>query len=432
MHRTITAALALTLVAGAMPLAGQSVASRVSQAPTGEVRMEVDSRTGVCGDGRDVVGYRNAIFARNFQSIGGHWTSSRCVPGPLRVSLTVADGQVRQLRTQVGGNWPAADGRVTDLGSVPPAEASAYFFSLVPRLELSSGKDRLLIPAVLADDAPVIQPLLALARDTAREEHTRRSAVQWLGLLGDASVIPALVQLARADVDDDGNDKAGKKSLASSALAALSSLDGDIGIPALIDLARAPNVGTRRAAVFWLGQNGDPRARRMLHSVIENSSESSRVRSHAIFSLAHGRDTPISEFTYLRALYARLDEEDLKGAVIQGVAEDESDGGRWLITRALDERESRKLRKSALFWAGQREETPTSELVRAYRELSDDALREHAIFVLSQRKDDAATDELLRIAREDRNTNMRSKALFWLAQSDDPRVRKLIADLILR
>jgi HEAT repeat protein len=416
-------------------LGAQSLASRVAQAPDGVVRMQVDSRAGVCGNGRDVVGYRNALFARNFQSIGGHWTDSRCVSGPLRVSLTVAGGQVMQMRTEVGGSWPATESRVTDLGVVSPREASTYFFSLVPRLEVASGKDRLLLPAVLADDAPVIQPLLALARDPGRAEHTRRAAVLWLGLLGDASVVPALVQLSRDDddADDEGNDKRGKKGLGSSAVAALSTLDSDVGVPALIDLARSGRVGTRRNAVFWLGQNGSQSARRLLHSVIENANEVSRVRSHAVFALTHGGDTPEAEFAYLRALYPRLEGDALKEAVIQGMQEDEEvAGGRWLVDRALDRRESSKLRKSALFWAGQREATPIAELVRVYREAAEPDLREHAIFVLSQRQDDAATDALLRIAREDHDTGMRGKALFWLAQKDDPRVKKLIADLLLR
>jgi HEAT repeat protein len=409
----------------------QSIAAHVAQAPDGVVRVQFDGRVGVCGDGRDMVGYRNMLFARNFQSFG-KWSAPRCVSGPLRVSLTVAGGTVREMRTQVGGSWPATDSRVTDLGVVPAGDASAYFFSAVPRLESAAGKDRLLLPAVLADDAPVIEPLLALAHDTRRTEQIRRQAVQWLGLLGDASVIPALVQFARDDVDEEGNDKAGKKGLGSAAVAALSTLDGDVGVPALIDLARTGSVGTRHNAVFWLGQNGDPRARSMLHTVIENANEASRVRSHAIFSLSNGSDTPESEYAYLRSVYSRLESDELKERVLQGMQSDESGGGRWLIERALDTRESHRLRKSALFWAGQRESTPTAELLRVYRETPDAGLREHAIFVLSQRKDDAATDALMGIAREDRDTRMRGKALFWLGQKDDPRVRKLIADLILR
>ena len=45
---------------------------------------------------------------------------------------------------------------------------------------------------------------------------------------------------------------------------------------------------------------------------------------------------------------------------------------------------------------------------------------------------DAATDALLAIVRDDKDTRMRGKALFWLAQKDDPRVKKLIADLVLK
>ncbi len=336
------------------------------------------------------------------------------------------------MLTQVGGAWPSTESRVTDLGVVPSREASSYFFSLVPRLETETGKDRLLLPAVLADDAEVIAPLLALARDERRALNTRRHAVQWLGLLGDASVIPTLVAFASEDADDDGDDKGGKKGLGSTAMAALGTLDGDIGVPALIDLARSGAVGTRRNAVFWLGQNGDPRARRMLHTVIENSREESRVRSHAIFSLSQSGDPVAAEFGYLRTIYARLDDDELKEAVFHGMMQDEGAGGHWLIERARDSNESSRLRKSALFWAGQRAATPTADILSVYRDAKDSGLREHAIFVLSQRQDEAATEALIRIARKDDDKSMRGKALFWLAQKNDPRVTKLIADLILR
>jgi hypothetical protein len=414
-------------------LQSQTLGQRIARAPEGEVRMQVDSRAGVCGDGRDVVGYRSAIFARNFESMGGHWSTERCVPGPLRVAISVSDGEVTRVRTQVGGSWPATAQRVTDLGAVPAADASAYFFDLARRLD-RGGKDRVIIPAVLADVPAPIQPLLSLARDTDRTTDLRRAAVQWVGLLGDASVVPALLTFAREDVDDDGNDrKAGKKTLGSSAVAALSMLDGDVGVPALMDLARNGSVGTRRNAVFWLGQNGDPRGRRMLHTVIEDANESIRVRAHAIFSLAHWREVPAPELAWLRGVYARLQGEELKKAVLQGMTNDEEPAaGRWMLDRVLDVDETRELRKTALFWAGQREETPTADIERVYRDVTDNAIREHAIFVLSQRSDDAAADALMRIAREDRDTRMRSKALFWLAQKDDPRARKLIADLVLK
>ena len=340
-------------------LGAQSIASRVASAPDGVVRLEYESRYGVCGDGRELIGYRNALFARNVQSYG-KWQASGCSAGPLRVTLHVGRGQVRQMQLQVGGRWPGTTDRVTDLGSVPAREASEYFFSLVPQLETSSGKDRILLPAVLADDSPVIAPLIALARDTARLERTRKNAMVWLGMFGDST------------------------------------------------------------------------ARQYLHTVIESANEDREIRSHAIFSLANG-DPPETEFAYLRALYARLDDDKLKESVLFGMAQGEEPGSRWLIERALDTRERIKLRKNALFWAGQSEATRITELVRVYRTtVTDEDLRDHAIFVLSQRSEDAAIQALIAIAKEDPDKKARGKALFWLAQKNDPRVTKLIADLVLR
>jgi hypothetical protein len=406
----------------------QSIASRVDRAPDGVVRMQVHSRLGVCGDGEDLVGYRDAIYGRNFQSMGGRWTARRCAQGDLRVTIHKSDGDVTRLRTGVGGAWPRTEQRVTDLGVVDADEASAYFFTLVPRLEHRE-PDRLLLPAVLADAATPVQPLLRLARDNDRRMDTRRSAIHWIGLLGDASVIPTLVQFARAG---DGSDE---KGVGGAAMSALSMLDGDVGVPALIDLARPGegSVATRRTAVFWLGQNGDLRARRMLRSVIENASEESKVRAHAVFSLTHGREAPEAEFAWLRSVYPRLRGDEIKEQVFQGMTNDEETaGGRWMLERAVDVDEAMTLRRSALFWAGQRKETPTADLVRVYRDVPETELREHAIFVISQRRDDQGIEALIRIAREDRDTKMRSKALFWLGQSNDERARKLIADIVLR
>lgn len=424
-------AVAATLVAASPAAFAQSLASRVSRAPDGVVHVEFDARPGACGDGRDMVGFGRALFARSFESVG-RWHNARCVAGPVRVSLTVARGQVTTLQTQIGGAWPSSTSRVTELGAVPSREASAYFFGLVPRLESATGKDRLLLPAVLADDAAVVSPLLALARDGARTDWTRRSAVQWIGLLGGASEVSALVGFAMQGADDEERDKAGKKGLASAATAALSYLPDGVGILPLIELARTSPASTRRNAVFWLGQSGDPRAIRMLHTVIEDGKEEDRVRQHAIFSLANGGENPASEFDYLRSMYTRLDGDKLKEAVIQGVAQERDAGGRWLIQRARDASESQKLRRSALFWAGQREATSTADLVGVYRDGGDLGLREHAIFVLSQRQDEQATSALLNIARTDSDTRMRGKALFWLAQKQDPRVTKLISDLLVK
>ena len=70
--------------------------------------------------------------------------------------------------------------RVTDLGTVSPADAASCFFTLVPELDGHSKRERLLLPAVLADDAATVPRLIALARDQSRTEEQRRVALQWI------------------------------------------------------------------------------------------------------------------------------------------------------------------------------------------------------------------------------------------------------------
>ncbi len=255
--------------------------------------------------------------------------------------------------------------------------------------------------------------------------------MQWLGLLGDASTVPALVSFTKGGPDNVDDSRDGE-SLAGTATSALAMIDGGAGIPALMQLARTGSVSVRRNAVFWLAQNGDPRGLRVLHTVIEDTKEDNRVRKHAIFSLGNSDEAPASEQAYLRSMFGRLDDDGLKEAVLQANANDHSDGGAWLLARVKDSHESVKVRKSALFWAGQREATSTSNLVAAYHGMDDRSLQEQAIFVISQRDDNAAVDALMKIARDDPDTKMRGKALFWLAQKHDPRVAKLIGEMVLK
>ena len=431
---SISLSIAVSLLAASAATGQTTLANRVAQAPDGVVRVTFASRPGTCGNGRDMIGYRKALFADNFQSIGD-WNAPDCVPGPVRVSITRTNGQVTRVRTSVGGDFPRTIERVTDLGMVSPIDASSYFFSLVPQLERngSAEKSRFLLPAVLANAGDIVPQLTSLARDDSRTTETRRHAIHWLGLLGDARVVPTLVAFARSsdsNDEDSGSGKGGKKGLAETAMMALGSMENSVGVPALIDLARDRSVGTRRSAVFWLGQSGDPGALATLHTVIENQQEDDRVRSHAVFSLGQAADKDPSQIRYLQSIYPRAT-SGMKEQIFLTMSQ--RDGGSdWLLQKARDPNESMDTRRKALFWAGQNRDTPTRDLAGFYRSITDESLKEHAIFVLSQRDDEAALNELMRIAQSDTDRRMRAKALFWLGQKDDPRVAKLIADKISR
>ena len=432
--RTLGSALGLLTLAIAPVLGAQSAASiaaRVSGAPDGEVRMTYASRPDACGDGKDAVAIGHALNVYGSIESYGSWSGINCQHGPARVALTVRDHQVVALRPHIGGRW-SSDGAALDLGTVPAAEAAKYFLALAPRISASSRRNPLLA-AVLADSADVTPELLRLARDGSLAVETRRRAVNFVGVVGGPAVVAPLTELARSGSSSVNADDAGPgNGVQSAAVGALAMLDNDVGLPALTDLARQGNEGVRKSAVFWLGQSDEPRARALVRTVIDDDRETDAVRGSAIFALGQGANSTAEDGAFLRSAFDRLQSERLKDRILMAVAQGDDDSGvRWLLARAKDERQPLEVRRKAVFWAGQGH-AAVADLVSLYGTVSERRLREHVIFVLSQREEESATDALMKIARSDEDRAMRSKALFWLAQKNDPRVAKMIAEIVAR
>jgi len=252
--------LVFSLVLAAGPATAQGLAARIAAAPDGRVRLSFAARPGVCGDGRNVISLQCSRGQCGRQTITSHgWDGEGdeveydCEPGPVRVSLTVRGGEVRALRTYVGGRWvtPAAPG-VTDLGTVPAREATEFLLELAKSADGRVGEEAIL-PATFADSVTVWPSLLKLAREERVPERTRRQAVFWLGQTAGEAATRGLTGLVEdSDVDREVKEQA---------VFALSQQPRDAGVPALIRIARTnrePDV--RRKAIFWLGQSGDPRA----------------------------------------------------------------------------------------------------------------------------------------------------------------------------
>jgi HEAT repeat protein len=415
------ATLALLALAG-LPLAleAQPLARRIADVRNGEVRIAYVPRSGVCGDGRDVIVYGDWFYVA--PSVEGHGrTNARCLEGPVRVTVTVASGAVTGVHTSVGGRWRDS-GRVTDLGLVPAAEAGVYFLGLASALQGKAGKEALLA-GVLADSTDAATPLLRLAHDAGRPLEIRRRAVRWLGAVGGAAVVSAVGAIAE--------DAGAPRDLREAAVSALAESESDEGVTRLIRLSAGPaDAWLARKAIFWLGQANDDRAHETLRALVQRQSADEDLRAEAIFALGHGSGTA-EDAAFLRGVYSRLESGRLKEKVIQSVAQLEGDENvDWLLSLALDARQSFEQRKQALFWAGQ-SDAPGAPIVKAYDRLNDRQLKEHAIFVLSQRdEDDASLDKLIDIARHDPDRSLRRKAIFWLGQSDDPRAQELIRDLV--
>ena len=82
-----------------------------------------------------------------------------------------------------------------------------------------------------------------------------------------------------------------------------------------------------------------------------------------------------------------------------------------------------------MFWSGQGD-MPLQQLVALGPRLEGRDLREHFVFVLSQRRDEEAVDALIALARTDPDRELRKRALFWLGQSKSQKARDFLVAFI--
>jgi len=268
MMRTTTILVSLAsaaLVAAAPRARGQSLAQRIASAPEGRVQFHFTARPGVCGDGRSFIALGQSLFmGSSMMNLGDSEWRVACVPGPVRVVLTIHDHDIERLRTYVG-DLPPRTPEVADLGDVTTHEAAAYLLSLAERLD-GSVSERAILPAVLADSVVVWPRLLTIARDSVtRPRSTRQTAAFWLGRFAAA----ALTGRTIATLDDRG-DEDDDTDVRSAAVFGLSQLKHHAGVPPLIQVAQTNrNARVRQRAIFWLSQSDDPRALAFFERALE-------------------------------------------------------------------------------------------------------------------------------------------------------------------
>ena len=247
----------LAACVAAAPLSAQSLADRVARAPDGTVHVTYAARAGVCGNGAGMISFdcENGTCGRHRITTNSDWdddTPCACDSGPVRLALQVTNGHVTRLRTYVGGHWKPAAAGVTDVGTVAAPEAARFLLDLA-RTGDGRASEEAIFPATLADSVTVWPDLLKIARADAVPTHVRNQAVFWLSQAAGDAVVKGLKDL----VDDDNVDR----DVREHAVFALSQEPHDVGVPALIQIARAnKDAGVRRKAIFWLGQSNDPRA----------------------------------------------------------------------------------------------------------------------------------------------------------------------------
>lgn len=463
MRRVLSFAI---LAALPLPVAAQQLADRVAAVRNGEATFFYAARPDVCGDGRVLIlrwlepGSQMVMFSSDWGMTIGSWAmpGQVCTHGPVRVQLTIREGQVRLLQPSVGAS---GSGRGRDLGVVSTQAAVDFLLALARQApeELSS---RALLAAAVADSVTISPRLVAMADDRRLPAANREQALKWIGWTarreGNTDADPHVRAIAADDSDDpDVRERAIRVVALPAGDAFLKDLYrrltmtrlkerviralGESPSPATVEWIErvARNAGedlelreravrvlgedlheTRRVKALYqdldhpelkdrairvVGETGDSDAIAWLRSVAVNRAEPVEARDRALRVLGEQTESP-----YLREVYDRLDNPDLQDRVLRALGEA---GGvenvRFVRRVALDANAHGDLRDRALRVLSEAG-VPTTDLVGLYDSIHDPDLQERLIKLLAERGDRDARAKLALIAANDPNPDLRHRA----------------------
>ncbi len=156
-------------------------------------------------------------------------------------------------------------------------------------------------------------------------------------------------------------------------------------------------VETRKRAAFWLGASRG----------------------------AHGIAT-------LKRMLAGDPNSDVRDRVVFALSQSKDPAGIPLVIDAARNDKDAHIRGQALFWLAQKAAAQVAKdaIQNALANDPDSAVRERAVFALSQIKNNEGVPMLINLAKSHRDPAVRKKAMFWLGQSKDPRAVEFFAQVL--
>ncbi len=134
---------------------------------------------------------------------------------------------------------------------------------------------------------------------------------------------------------------------------------------------------------------------------------------------------------FLIDLLSETDSHAIKDKAVFSLSQIKSAEASDALAGLVDHHADQSVREKALFWLAQNDPEKAQKAAMAL--LASDSGRsemENAVFTLSQLPDEQSADALLRIIKGDYARAVKKKALFWLSQSDDPKTLAQLEDLL--
>ena len=248
----------------------------------------------------------------------------------------------------------------------------------------------------------------------------RKTAVFIVGSRGDPDAAPMLVSTLKSDPSPV---------VRAEAVNWLPKLMGDAGVTVLEDILRTEqDERIQRSVVRTLAASGNARARTAIRTLIDRKDAPINLRVDAVSGIVSERATS-DDVAYLRGLYARADNDQLKQAIVSSVARiggPETD--EWFLNIAKSPAEPTPVRSIAI------SRVMRSGTIADWTSLYDAAqsfdLRSRIITSLENRKESEAGDKLVEIAKTSTVPELRVRAISALTRRKDPRLSQLLDEIV--
>jgi len=248
----------------------------------------------------------------------------------------------------------------------------------------------------------------------------RRSAVFILGRRGDADAAAIIASTAKSDPSP---------SVRAEAINWLPKLLGDPGVAMLEDVLRTEqDEHIQRSVVHTLATSANPRARTAIRAIIDRKDAPLNLRREAVSGITSGRATS-DDASYLRGLYARTDDEQLKQTIVSAVARFASpETDEWILNIAKNPNEASSIRGAAIGFVMR--SGSVADWIKLYDGAASFDVRSRIVTALENRKEAEAADKLVEIAKTSTVPSLRLKAINALTSRKDPRLPQVLDEIM--
>lgn len=411
----------VALLACADGIAAQSsrLGDQVDRAPDGPVQFHFASRSDACGNGETMLRVGSSTVM-----VSGGAGDAPCLPGPARVEVVKAGGEIVRLRAFVGPLPGSVPG--TDLGRVGAREAAGWLLELAGTTDGRPGRDAI-FPATLADSTDLTDPLLGLARNLFLSRQVRTTAAGTAAR--EVSRHPGAALRVREAMQALARDTREPAWMRTQSLRTLGRIPDGSGIPALLGLHRGSDPALGKAVVAALASTDDPRAREVLRGLVRNAGTREEERREAIRGL--GRQyTTAEDAALLRDSYPSFTSTESREAAITVLGEvGGPDNVRWLLGVAARDEEVTTVRTRALRAAARAGASP-GDLGRLAG--GNSPIRETVVTELLRIGSDGAIDTALSLVSGETDTRLQRRLVSRLSRSEHPKVRTFLQTLVER